>query len=107
MTPEQINIAIAKSLPIPWTDVVAFPLSGIWGKSPCGGYEAVPDYYHSLDCIVPVVRSMPDRKQRHVLSILWKIIHPNEPALSTPAQWCEAYLRALNLWTDAPETIPA
>jgi len=65
--------------------------------------ESVPDYHHSLDAIVPVVRAMPYDKIHNVLKALGHVrYHAKEfgdmDALATPAQWCEAVLREAGLW---------
>lgn len=99
MTPEEMNESIFKSQG--WTNVKSHwrHLDGRrkWGPN---------DYYHSLDAIVPVVRAMPDARHREDVLTHLRIIREKhgeplprgEAPLSTPAQWCKAYLRAKGLW---------
>jgi hypothetical protein len=92
MTPKQINAAIAKSLGLKY----------VKSKNPNGDLyyiSQLPNYHGSLDAIVPVIRAMYRFDQDKVLTQLHKIIRWQELAITaTPAQWCEAYLRAKSLW---------
>jgi len=93
MTKNEINIAIHQSLG--WKRLA----SGQWCRDIHEGVAwELPDYHGSLDAIVPVVRSMPFLERLSVLARLEAIADSSEDALlATPAQWCEAYLRAKGL----------
>ena len=92
MTPDEQRIAIA-------TD------RG-WAHAHVEPY-AFPDYYRSLDAIIPAIRELPQLLQDRVICFLarhWRGFHSF--SLATPAQWCEAYLRAKGLWKALNETAP-
>jgi len=111
MTQTEINIAVAES--INWQ-----PPPEEMGNITHGGGRFMsseewreahrPDYYGSLDAIVPVVRAMPALDIQSVIMELNQIINRNppegshywtrNPELATAPQWCEAYLRAKGLW---------
>ena len=57
-----------------------------------------PNYHRSLDAIVPVVRAMPDFKRMKAITALADMCFGHALCLATPAQWCEAYLKAEGLW---------
>ncbi len=63
----------------------------------------LPNYHGSLDVIMPVVRALDEREVRAVTVELRKVRttkHIYHAYTATPAQWCEAFLRAKNLWKD-------
>lgn len=106
MTPEEINAVIAETHG--WSH---YGCTGC-AMSPCvcnewihaesnGPTNEPPNYYGSLDAIVPVVREMDDNEMGRVVLELNRI-SMSGPLFScyvaTPAQWCEAYLKAKRLW---------
>lgn len=96
MKPEEINAAIAKSQGWKWIKV-----HNAW-RSPNSrcGTSGLPNYHGSLDEIVPVVRALPYLEWDDVMIELMHMSEEagHEMALATPAQWCEAYLKAKGLW---------
>ena len=103
MTPNEINAAIAKAVMSP-KDICGCGLHWMQsnGKS-CG--NSIRDYHGSLDAIVPVVRDMPDYKRMKAIMELASICLGQVICLATPAQWCEAYLRAEGLWKECKCTL--
>ena len=98
MTPEQINAAIAETLG--WVDIEPIAKDAAnWGRE--GGWDGplrrIPNYHGSLDAIVPVIREMHANQRYDFYTHLIRICK-YETFLATPAQWCEAYLRAKSLW---------
>ena len=88
MTASEINAAIAESV-------------GIKRFDPLGYAVFFPDYHGSLDAIVPVVRALDDDSRCQVVLQLVKITIQGPMFagyFATAAQWCEAYLKSLNLW---------
>lgn len=74
----------------------------------------LPRYLDSLDAIMPVIRTLTEDQAITCIRILWKIVttHKFDPASTSPlscalvasataAQWSEALLKTLNLWTDS------
>ena len=100
MTPTQQNIAIAETQG--FKPQYKYGGSGArltwWVKN---GIEydgnELPNYHGSLDAIVPVVRDMPRAKKMAVIQILSTLAGSDHFTLATPAQWCEAALRAKGL----------
>jgi hypothetical protein len=104
MTPTQQNIAIAETQG--WTYIERLAFTGI-PKGSRGNADArvIPNYHGSLDAIVPVVRAMPMAKQDIVLIALIDMSNYRASHLATPAQWCEAVLRAEGLWKECKCTL--
>ena len=123
MTPDEINAAIAESLGArivrknfdhykhsigerwEWMDGTpcGHPGGGLFGHGWNLKASAIelPSYHGSLDAIVPVVRAMMDEQMQKVIANLAIItLHDGYFAeyVATPAQWCEAYLKAKGLW---------
>ena len=106
MKPEEINKAIAES--VGWVkDMQCLDhdeSDSIGWRNPKGqgpfGDCYLPNYHGSLDAIVPVVRAMPYLEWDDVMIELMHMSEEagHEMALATPAQWCEAYLKAKGLW---------
>jgi len=96
MTPDEINAAIAETQG--WKICEANWL-GFTDRNPSP--RRIPNYHGSLDAIVPVVRAMERGEMVQVIMHLYHMM-PITPVfncyLSTPAQWCEAYLKAKGLW---------
>jgi hypothetical protein len=112
MTPEEINAAIAKSQGFFFVKESTDPFTSVYSCVPFKnggkflgflehGPSPFPNYYGSLDAIVPVVRAMETGEMAQVIMQLYHI-NPITPVfncyVATPAQWCEAYLKARNLW---------
>lgn len=93
MTPTEQNIAIAEI-----AGIVSKDQHGKLYHTEEGYVRDCPNYHGSLDAIVPVVRDMPRAKQDIVLIALIDLSNYRASHLATPAQWCEAYLRAEGLW---------
>jgi len=94
MTPTEQNIAIAVA-----QGIKVIPCTceyNPWKDAATGRH--ILDYHGSLDAIVPVVRAMPRAKQDIVLIMLIDPSNYRASHLATPAQWCEAVLRAEGLW---------
>ena len=120
MTPDEINAAIAESLGArivrknfdhykhsigerwEWMDGTpcAYPGGGLFGHgwNLKANASELPNYHDSLDAIVPVVRAMNYQEKRIVMRELFNASGNDYVALATPAQWCEAYLKAKELW---------
>ena len=105
MTPSEINLAIALSegwrLENPAETRDNYKCWVPPGKNPiknCRYTERPKDYYGSLDAIVPVIRAMTDDEQWQVILKLRQIPGREFAELSTPEQWCEAFLKAKSLW---------
>lgn len=93
MTPEQINETIAHE-----TGIVSADQHGPLYKTDGGYVRDCPDFYGSLDAIVPVVRGSDSIND--VFDELFLILgsaHPVTMSMAAPSQWCEAYLRAKGL----------
>ena len=113
MNADEINAAIAESVGYyqgTWTrDERGRPMVPVqrWFHDSIGPEYlrgnpiAIPNYHGSLDAIVPVVRAMDDESMAQVALQLHRIAMAR-PLFScyvaTAAQWCEAYLKSLNLW---------
>ena len=99
MTPEQINGAIAEIHG--WENICYSGARDRWDGNPprLNKRLEIPNYHGSLDAIVPVIRELDYFEKDAVFNELW-LLSPNfkEAILATPAQWCEAYLRAKSLW---------
>jgi len=67
--------------------------------SPDDGIE-VFRYLNSLDVIVPVIRNQTCAVQRLMNELLKDVTDWNFTYLATPAQLCEALLRATGKWKD-------
>ena len=99
MKPDEINAAIAESQG--WHRIQWNEDSELTGYSPTGTLrDPIPNYHDSLDAIVPAVRAMDDDSRSQVVL---RLANMNSGPLfaayfSSPAQWCEAYLKARNLW---------
>lgn len=93
MNANEINAAIAEN-----AGIVSRDQHGELYHTHDGYVRDCPNYHGSLDAIVPVVRAMPDLKRAKVIMELASICLGQVICLATPAQWCEAYLRAEGLW---------
>lgn len=93
MTPNEINIAIAETQG--WKICEANWI-GFTDRNPSP--RTFPNYHGSLDAIVPVVRAMPYLRKKAILHKLFNLTGSDYVSLATPAQWCEAYLKAEGLW---------
>ena len=98
-SPHEINIAIAETQG--WTYIERIAFTGI-PKGSRGNADArvIPNYHGSLDAIVPVVRAMTAYKKAKVICALADMCFGHALCLATPAQWCDAYLRAEGLWKE-------
>jgi hypothetical protein len=96
MTPAEINAAIAESLG--WRSVGYISGYGVKypGVNEKGEVAFTPDFYGSLDAIVPVNGALPDDDKESVMD--WLKTKDSYPALATAGEWCEAYLRWKGLW---------
>ncbi len=98
MTPEQINAAIAEFhgwYKVHWNE------DGLQDGLIACSLEGIPNYYGSLDAIVPVVREMDDTAMAQVIVELHRLSIEGQLFscyVATPAQWCEAYLKSKGLW---------
>lgn len=81
-----------------WTHPILRPVDDDPGYDPWHSQIALPNYHGSLDAIVPVVRAMPYLRKKAVLHKLFVLTSNEYVSLATPAQWCEAYLKAEGLW---------
>lgn len=122
MTPEQQQIAIAKACGWrpnnegrPWVEGQGY---GIPPNGEDWYWQPVPDYLNDLDAIVAAVReTFSTIAGRPNIGDFWDNLHQIvtgdtfydddttnaicfRVATATAAQWCEAFLRTLNLWTE-------
>ena len=93
MNANEINAAIAEN-----AGIVSRDQHGKLYHTEDGYVRDCPNYHGSLDAIVPVVRDMPDYKRMKAIMELADMCFGHALCLATPAQWCEAYLRAEGLW---------
>ena len=92
MNDDEINAAIAES-----TGIVSKDQHGKLYHTEKGYVRDCPNYHGSLDAIVPVVRAMTPLRKKAVLHKLFNLTGSDYVSLATPAQWCEAYLKAEGL----------
>jgi hypothetical protein len=101
MTPDQINAAIAETQG--WNHygctgcAMSLCVCNEWIHAESEWPTSnLPNYHGALDAIVPVIRAMPEEEQHQVIIELCRITLRSR--FATPAQWCEAYLKAKGLW---------
>jgi hypothetical protein len=102
MKPEEINKAIAETCGFKFIQRSCKKMKGVSVTSD-GYLVEIPNYHGSLDAIVPVVRALKSECIHKVAYLLFQItLHGPmfSSHLATPAQWCEAYLKAKGLWNE-------
>ena len=112
MTPQEINIEIAKAngwTEIQWAELTNPREASEW-KQFCRDTERtkclwIPNYYGSLDAIVPIIRVFTSAAAFHEIDKFYNELRAIRPhytdiglLASFPNQLCEAYLKAKNLW---------
>lgn len=96
-TDEQMRVAIAKACG--WNGIAPYHNNGpLWGKSPAGTLNALPDYLNSLDAMHEAEKALTRYQQSVTYSDnLMKIVgyHTFDSAHATARQRAEAFLRVV------------